>query len=144
MTDAITKFNVDLQAHLKEAQNRLTALNSQAAAGIEHANKELHRQVLALDERANTAKAAVESAHVEMKKWMADSVAAVSDWKSKNDVVRLNGRADRADRYALAASQVAVASVEAAERAALDARLARAEADEADKAKAGLPDVSSG
>ncbi len=136
MTDAITKFNVDLQTHLKEAQNRLTSLNSQAAAGIEHANKELHRQVLALDERANKAKAAVEAANAEMKKWMADSVAAVSDWKSKNDVVRLNGRADRADRYALAASQVAVASVEAAERAALDAKLARAEADEAGKAKA--------
>ena len=136
MTDAITKFNVDLQAHLKEAQNRLAALNSQASAGIEHANKELQRQVSALDERANKAKAAVEAANAEMKKWMADSVAAVSDWKSKNDVVRLNARADRADRYALAASQVAVASVEAAERAALDAKLARAEADEAGRSKA--------
>lgn len=136
MTDAITKFNVELQAHLKEVQNRLAALNSQAAAGAEHANNELHRQVSALDERIHKAKDAVEAANTEMKKWVADSITAISEWKSKNDVGRLNTRADRADRYALASSQVAVASVEAAERAALDARLARLEADEAGKAKA--------
>ena len=128
MTDAITKFNIDLQAHLKDAQNRLASLNAQASASVEHANTEVLRQIAALEERAHHAKASVEAANAEMRKWADDSISAVADWKAKRDVSRLVARADRAEQYAKAASQVAVAGVEAAEKAALDARLARSEA----------------
>lgn len=135
MTDAITKFNIDLQAHLKDAQNRLAALNAQASASVEHANTEVRRQIVELEERAHHAKASVEAANAEMRKWADDSISAVADWKAKRDVSRLVARADRAEQYAKAASQVAVAGVEAAEKAALDARLARSEAVDARASK---------
>ena len=136
MTDAITKFNVELQAHLKDAQNRLAALNDKAAASVDHADKEIRRQITALEERAHKAKTSVEAANAEMKKWAADSLTVVTEWKAKHDVNRLATRADRAEHYAKAASQVAIAGVEAAEKAALDARLARADADGAKASKA--------
>lgn len=82
------------------------------------------------------AKGSLEHARDEVVKWVDDSADSVAGWKAKFEVSRLAERADRATKYAGAASQVAVAAVERAEKAMLDAKLAHAEVDAAKAAKA--------
>jgi hypothetical protein len=127
VTDAITKFNLNLQTHLKDVENRFSALTGKVGANIDQADKELHRQIAALDASAAKAKASAEASANVMKKWVSDSVSAVEGWKAKMDIGMLTARAERADTYAKAASDVAIAGVDAAEKAALDAQLAHAD-----------------
>ena len=127
MTDALTTFNLRLQTHVKNAENRFAALNSKVGASIDQADKELRRQIVSLEDGAAKAKASVEASAAIVTKWVADSVGSVEGWKSKLDIGMLTARAERADDYAKAASDVAIASVDSAEKAALDAKLAHAE-----------------
>lgn len=136
MSDAIAKFNVHLLSSMKALQNRIEALNAQGAANYESAEKEIRNQIAVLEQRGKTAKASLEAARADVMKWADDPVATVTAWKAKFDASRLGERADRATRYAEAASQVAVASIEQAEKAVLDAKLAHAEAASAKAGKA--------
>lgn len=136
MTDALTKFNLHLQAHVKDVENRFTALNAKVGANIDHADKELRRQIAALEESAAKAKTSAEASAAVVTKWVADSVSTVEEWKSKLDIGMLTARAERADQYAKAASDVAIAGVDAAEKAALDAKLAHADVRAAKASKA--------
>lgn len=128
MSDAIAKFNVQLLSSMKALQNRIEALNAQGAANFESAEKEIRNQIAVLEQRGKTAIASLEAARADVMKWADDPVATVASWKTKFDASRLSERADRATRYAEAASQVAVAGIEQAEKAMLDAKLAHAEA----------------
>jgi tRNA G10 N-methylase Trm11 len=136
MSDTIAKFNVQLLSSLKAAQNRLEAFNARATLSGEHAEKEFRSQIAAIENSAQKAKASLETAREEMIKWVDDPFSIVNEWKAKFNVSRLEDRADRATRYAEAASQIAVASVEQAEKATIAAQLARADADSAKAAKA--------
>ncbi len=127
MTDAITTFNLSLQAHVKDLQDRIAALNAKADTGLEHAGQEVRRQIDLLEARADKAKASVEASASVVQKWRDDSIETIQGWKTKLDVSMLKARADRADHYAKAASEVAIASVSAAEAAALAAKLAHAD-----------------
>ena len=127
MTDALTTFNLRLQTHVKNAENRFATLNAKIGSGIEQADKELRSQIVSLEEGAAKAKASVEASAAVVTKWVTDSLGSVDGLKSKLDIGMLTARAERADDYAKAASDVAIASVEAAEKAALDAKLAHAE-----------------
>jgi hypothetical protein len=131
MSDTIAKFNVQLLSSMKALQNRIETLNARGAADFESAEKEIRTQITALESRGKSAKASLETARADVMKWADDSTATVAGWKSKFDANRLGERADRATRYAEAASQIAIASVEQAEKATLDAKLAHAEADAA-------------
>ena len=136
MSDAITTFNLSLQTHLKGIENRFAALNAKVSSNIDQADKELHRQIAALEANGAKAKASAEASAIVMKKWVADSVSSVEGWKSKLDIGMLTARAERADHYAKAASEVAIAGVDAAEKAALDAKLAHADVRVAKASKA--------
>jgi hypothetical protein len=136
MSDAIARFNVQLLTSVKALQNSIEALNAKGAASVEHAEKEVRSQITALEQRGQKAKASLEAARADVMKWADDSAATVAGWKAGFDATRLTERADRATRYAEAASQVAIASVEQAEKATLDAKLAHAEAAAAKASKA--------
>jgi hypothetical protein len=62
---------------------------------------------------------------------VAETREAVSEWKAKHEVRKLNARAERAEEYAACALVVAAAGIDEAEEAILDAALARMEADAA-------------
>ena len=136
MINAITKFNAERQVQMKAVQNRLAAFSSMAEANVGDADKEIRKQFKALDDRAHTAKASLDAARAEMQKWADDSMSTITGWKNQLDVTMLAARADRAERYAAAASEVAAATVEAAAKAALEASRARADAKAAAIAKA--------
>jgi hypothetical protein len=136
MADALTKFNLQLIDTMKAAQNNLEAINAKGAANLDHAEKEIRVRIASLEQSALKAKSSLEHARDEVVKWVDDSADSVAGWKAKFEVSRLAERADRATKYAGAASQVAVAAVEQAEKAMLDAKLAHAEVDAAKAAKA--------
>ena len=75
-----------------------------------------------------------------MKNWADERKAVTSDkiaeWKAKREIGKLASRADRAERYAAAAVDVAVAAVDEAEQASLEAWLARQDADYAQSKQA--------
>lgn len=135
MTSAATHFNLALMASLKEAQNSLEALNARGAENIAHVEKDMRARVAALGVSAEKAKAGLKVAEAEVLKWVDDSAATVTAWKSKFDAQQLAHRAERTELYAEAASQVAIAALAAAEKAALDAKLARADAHAAKASK---------
>lgn len=137
MSDALTTFNLHMQAHMKNAENRFSAFNAKVGVDMEQANKELRRQIAALEDSAAKARSATEASAAVVKKWVADSVSSVEGWKSNLDIGLLAARAERADHYAKAASEVAIAGVDAAERAALDARLAHSDVQAAKASKGG-------
>jgi BMFP domain-containing protein YqiC len=136
MSDAITRFNVQLNTTLQALQNRIESLNAKGAASAEQADKEIRAQIAALESNAHKAKLSLDAARAEVTKWVDDPSGTVAGWKAKFDANRLQDRADRASRYAEAASQVAIASVEQAEKAMLDAKLAHADAAAAKAAQA--------
>jgi chemotaxis regulatin CheY-phosphate phosphatase CheZ len=136
MTDTITTLSLSLQTHVKELQDRMAALNTKADASLEHAGKELRHQMDVLEAKAEKAKVAVEASTTVVQKWADDSLATVDGWKAKFDANMLKARADRADHYAKAAFEVAIASVGAAEKAALAAKLAHVDAKAAATPKA--------
>lgn len=136
MTDTFTAFNLQMQAQMKAMQNGIEALNAKGMANTEMAEKEIRSQIKALEDSGHKAKVSLEAARADVMKWVDDPVATVTSWKAKFDVSMLAARADRADKYAKASSQVAAAAVEAAQKAALDAKLARTEAETAKVAKA--------
>ena len=136
MINAITKFNVEMQTQMTAFNDRLKQISTKVKSNAADADKEIHRQIGVLEGNALRAKASLEAAQAEMGKWVEDSVSTVAGWKAKFDASMLSARADRAEHFAAAASEVAVASVAAAEKAMLDAALARKDAVDAKGAKA--------
>ncbi|MGL5114359.1 MAG: hypothetical protein ACRC7C_03455 [Beijerinckiaceae bacterium] len=124
MTDAFTSFNLQLQTHMKALENRFATFNAKVGTNFDHADKELRHQIAALEAKAASARTSVEASAAVAAKWVADSMSSVEEWKTGLDVGMLLARAERADAYARAASEIAISSVDAAEKAALYARLA--------------------
>lgn len=85
--------------------------------------------------RVEQGRAKIAAAQADIKGWADEKKAATSDkiaeWKAKRELTKLQGRADKAERYAAAASAVAVAALDEAEEASLEAWLARQDANSA-------------
>jgi hypothetical protein len=94
-----------------------------------HVQSHLERVCKRIDQgrtRASAARADVAS-------WVQDRNAVAIDtiavWKTKCDVEKLQGRADKAGRYAAATVEIATAAIDEAEQASLEAWLTQADAD---------------
>lgn len=135
MTDAITDFNLKLKTHVAALEDRLSAFNARVSTNIDHADKEIRHQLTVLEGKAASAKTSAESSAAVVSHWVADSIQSVETWKEKFDLDMLAARAERADKQAKAASDMAMEAFFAAERAALHARLAHADMESAKAAK---------
>ncbi|MDR3374612.1 MAG: hypothetical protein P4L98_12870 [Ancalomicrobiaceae bacterium] len=127
MHDALSKFTVQIEISLKAMQNRLAALNTAAKSGAVLAEAEIRSQLASLDEQAHKAEAVFVKARDDVMAWTDEPLATIAGWKASFDSAHLAARAERATRYAEAASQVAIISLARAEQATLDAKLAHAE-----------------
>ena len=83
--------------------------------------------------RIDQARTKVSVARTDVATWVQDhnaiTIDTVAVWKTKRDVEKLQGRADKAERYAAATADVATAAIDEAEQASLEAWLAQADAD---------------
>ena len=134
MISTMTKFNVTMQAKMKEVETRLDNLKASTAKHADHADKAIRAHVATLEDSAHKAKESLENARIEMASWVEDTKTTVADWRAKLDTNMLHARADRAERYADASLIVALAGVDEAEKAMHSANLARQEADTVIKA----------
>jgi hypothetical protein len=83
--------------------------------------------------RIEQGRSRVTAAKTDVATWVQDrnavSIDTIAAWKTKRDVEKLQGRADRAGRYAAATVEIATAAIDEAEQASLEAWLTQAEAD---------------
>jgi hypothetical protein len=131
----IDQFSEDLRQKLTIADSGLDGLKAKINGKAAHVEQDVQSHLDRVHKRVEQGQAKVAAAQADIKEWADEKKAATSDkiaeWKAKRDLSKLQGRADNAERYAAAASAVAVAALDEAEEAALEAWLARRDANSA-------------
>lgn len=136
MNDMIARFSLLLRGKLQAVQERVEALGLRSKLNPDRAEDEVRDHMQALVTLVSRDKAALDAADAETTRWADDVHGDVAQRKTRRDANALAAHADRADRVAQAAFELAIASLQRAELAMLQAWLARADAEAANRAKA--------
>jgi hypothetical protein len=133
MSHRIDLFCEDLRQKLTIIESGLQGLKAKIEANEVHAERDVRNHLDRVRKRIDQGRTNVCAAKAEVKSWAEDrnSITAdkVAQLKIKRDVVKLPARANKAERYSVAAVKVATAAIDEAEQASLEAWLARADAD---------------
>ncbi len=128
----LDRFSENLKAKLAEASSRLDNLKAKIEAKAEHAEDDVRARLDQLQKRIDQDRAKIEASQADVKAWVEarknETAAKISEWKTKHEISALENRAERAERYAAATANAALAAIDEAEWAALDAWLARQDA----------------
>jgi hypothetical protein len=131
----IDQFCEDLRQKLTIADSGLDGLKAKINGQAVHVEQDVQSHLDRVHTRVAQDRAKIAAAQADIKAWADEKKSATSDkvaeWKAKRELSKLQGRADKAERYAAAASAVAVAAFDEAEEAALEAWLAREDANAA-------------
>jgi hypothetical protein len=131
----IDQFCEDLRQKLTMADSGLDGLKAKINGKAVHVEQDVQSHLDRVNKRVEQSRAKIAAAQADIQEWADEKKAATSDkiaeWKAKRELSKLQGRADKAERYAAAASAVAVAALDEAEEASLEAWLARQDADSA-------------
>jgi DNA repair exonuclease SbcCD ATPase subunit len=129
----IDLFCENLRQRLTIVESGLQGLKTKIDDNAAQAERDVQNHLDRVRKRIEQRRAKVAEAKVDVSRWIADrdaiTAAVVADWQSKRDVAKLQGRADRAERCAVAAIEVAAAAIDEAEQASLEAWLARVDSD---------------
>ena len=129
----IDQFCEDLRQKLTIADSGLDGLKVKINGNAVDVEQDVQSHLNRVHKRVEQGRAKIAAAQANIKEWADEKKAATSDkiaeWKAKREVSKLQGRADKAERYAAAASVVAVAALDEAEEASLEAWLARQDAE---------------
>ena len=135
MSERIDQFCDNLRVKLTSIDDNMQALKAQIDKRAQTAEQDARAHLDAVKKRMEQDHAKVTAAENDMKKWADERKGAtnekIAEWKAKLEKVKLQSRADSAERYAAAAAVVAMAALDAAEQASLEAWLARKDADSA-------------
>jgi hypothetical protein len=133
MSHRIDLFCEDLRQKLTIIESGLQGLKAKVEANEVHAERDVRNHLDRVRKRIDQGRTNVYAAKAEVKSWAEDrnSITAdkIAQLKTKRDVAKLQGRANKAERYSVAAVKVATAVIDEAEQASLEAWLARADAD---------------
>ncbi len=125
----------NLRIKLANAKSRLDSLKAKMDAKAQHADQEVRSRLEQLQQRIEQDRNKVSAAQAEVKEWLEarknETAAKVTEWEAKRETSQLQSRADRAERYAAALIDVALAAIDDAEQAALEAWLAQQDANAA-------------
>ncbi len=125
-----------VEGRLKTMGTNIQTLPEQGEKALREKVDEIRRKLQAEKDRVDTIRSNIK-ARAEQK--MHETKEAVSEWKTKREIRRLNARADRDEAYAADAIDFAVASIAEAELAVLEAAVARIDADLAQSSEPGSP-----
>ncbi|HUK07247.1 MAG TPA: hypothetical protein VLX09_05205 [Stellaceae bacterium] len=132
MGQRIDQFCENLRLKLTNIDSGLTSLKAKIDGKTQQAEQEARGHLEKVRRQIQQNHAKVSAAQAEMKEWAESRKAAtaekIAEWKVKRETSRLQNRADKAERYAAASIEVALAAVDDAEEAALEAWLARQDA----------------
>jgi hypothetical protein len=133
MSHRIDLFCEDLRQKLTIIESGLQGLKAKVEANEVHDERDVRNHLNRVRKRIDQGRTNVYAAKAEVKSWAEDrnSITAdkIAQLKTKRDVAKLQGRANKAERYSVAAVKVATAVIDEAEQASLEAWLARADAD---------------
>jgi hypothetical protein len=132
MGQRIDQFCEDLRQKLTMTDSGLEGLRTKISTKAAHVEQDVQSHLDRAHERIEHGRAKVTAAQTDMKNWVEERKAftreRITEWKQKRDLGKLQSRADKAERYAAAAVDVAVAAMDEAEQASLEAWLAREDA----------------
>jgi len=124
-----------LSQHIDAARAKLDALKKDLSSMHEEDMQALQKRRDEIDKRLDEQKQKAEQLQADMDSWKKEKVAhtqeAVSSWRKKRELKKLENRADRAEEYAMDLVITAAYDFEQAEQAVLDALAARYDADTA-------------
>ena len=131
----IDQFCEDLRQKLTLADSGLDGLKAKINGKAVNVEQDVQNHLDRVHKRVEQGRSKIAAAQVDIKAWADEKKAATSDriaeWKAKRELSKLQGRADKAERYSAAVSAVAVAALDEAEEASLEAWLARQDANSA-------------
>jgi hypothetical protein len=135
MSQRIDQFCENLRIKLTNIESNINGLKAKIDAKSQRAEQDVRSHLDTVQGRIEQNRAKVAASQAEVKAWMDDRKVATADkvaeWKAKHEINKLQNRADRAERYATASIEVAMAFVDDAEQATLEAWLARQDANAA-------------
>ena len=138
MSAKVDQFCDNLRDRLNAAEKRIESVKSNVQAFPKQAENALNKKLDDIRNKVQAQKERVERTRANLKaradQKIAETKAAVNEWKEKREIRKLNARADRAEVYAADAIDLAVAFVDEAEEAILDAVVARMDAETAQSA----------
>jgi hypothetical protein len=137
MSERIDQFCENLRLKLTSLDKNMQQLKATIDNKAQTAEQEVRTRLDTVKNRIAQDRTKLETAQADVKKWLDDFKLAsnekIAEWKAKREKAKLRNRSDTAERYAVAATFVALAAVDAAEQAALEAWLARKDAETADE-----------
>ena len=140
MGERIDQFCDNLRAKLTGMDNKVQALKQKIDSRQQTAEQDVRTHLDAVKKRMEQDRSKVTTAQADLKKWVEERKSATTEkiagWKAKGEKLKLQSRADSAERYAAAAAVIALDAVDEAEQASLEAWLARKDADSAQSTKA--------
>ena len=135
MSERVDKFCDGLRDKLNGIEARLTALKAAADAKAQESQQKVEGMLDSAQARVESHRTAIEAAKANAAGWAEEKKSKfdqkVAEWKNKRQLQFLSARADRAEGYAAAMFDLAVAAADEAELAMLEASLARLDAEAA-------------
>jgi hypothetical protein len=129
----IDQFCENLRQKLTMTDCGLDGLKAKIDSGVLTAERHVQSHLERVRKRIEQGRSRVTAAKADVASWVQDrnaiSIDTIAAWKTKCDVEKLQGRADKAGRYAAATVEIATAAIDEAEQASLEAWLTQAEAD---------------
>jgi len=122
-----------------DIESGLDDLKTKIGAKAKSSEPEVRGKLERLQRRKEQDRGKVLEAKAKVKDWVEarniETRTKINEWKAKQEIARLQNRADRAEIYAAASMDIAAAAVHDAEEAALEAWIARLDANSADAEK---------
>ena len=143
MSQRIDQFHQGLRIKLTNIESGLDSLKARIQGKPQHAEQDVRGHLEQVQRRIQKNQAKFAAAQAEMKSWAEDRKLATADkiaeWEARAETSKLQNRADKAERYAAAAMDVALETIDEAEQAAVEAWLARQDASGARSATKAAP-----
>lgn len=122
----------ELRQHFSGIAATFDRVNTLVFDDAHPAERDLREQLHRIDEAAEQVRARTLAAHASFERWIGEARAETADqiaaWKQTRQTGHLHGRADRYERCAVSATEIALLAMDQAERAIIQAVLAREEA----------------
>jgi hypothetical protein len=132
MSQRIDELCEDLRVKLTNIDDNISGLKSKIDTNAQRAEQDVRSQLDNLHRQVEQSRAKVTAERAEVKKWLDDQKVAtgekIAEWKHNRETSKLRHRADDAERYAVAAKDIAAAALDEAALAALEAWVARQDA----------------
>lgn len=132
MSQQFDKFCEDLRLKLANVDSGLHGLKSKIGGKAHNAEQEVRNHLEMEQRRMEQNRAKIAAARNHVKDWIEerkiDTTAMIAEWKARHEIGKLQVRASKAEHYAEAALEVALAAIDEAGLAALEAWLARQDA----------------